>query len=60
MNLQEQISRMKSMMGVITEGLHDTSWENEEGDKITLSDLLDATADLPVVNYPLEIGRAHV
>ena len=60
MNLQEQISRMKSMMGVITEGLHDTSWENEEGDKITLSDLLDATADLPVVNYPLEDLKPHL
>jgi hypothetical protein len=30
------------------EGLHDTSWENDEGDKITLIDLLDATEDIPV------------
>ena len=31
-----------------TEGLHDTSWENDEGDKITLIDLLDATKHIPV------------
>jgi hypothetical protein len=31
-----------------TEGLHDTSWENDEGDKITLIDLLNATEDIPV------------
>ena len=28
MNLQENISRIKEVMGLITEGLHDTSWEN--------------------------------
>jgi len=48
MNLQEQISRIQEMMGVINEGLHDTSWENDEGDKVTLIDLLDATKDIPV------------
>ena len=48
MNLQENISRIKEMMGLITEGLHDTSWENVEGDKITLIDLLNATEDIPV------------
>ena len=53
MNLQEQISRMKSMMGVINEGLHDTSWQNEEGDKITLMDLLNATEDSPVEEFPV-------
>jgi hypothetical protein len=26
-------------------GLYDTSWENDEGDKITLMDLLNATED---------------
>ena len=31
-----------------TEGLHDTSWENDEGDKITLMDLLNATENIPV------------
>jgi hypothetical protein len=48
MNLQEQIHRIQSMMGVINEGLHDTSWQNDEGDKITLMDLLNATKDIPV------------
>ncbi len=60
MNLQEQISRMKSMMGVINEGLHDTSWQNEEGDKITLLDLLDATEEIPVVNFPVEELKPHL
>ena len=40
MNLQENIQRIKEVMGLLTEGLHDTSWENEEGNKITLVDLL--------------------
>jgi len=30
------------------EGLHDTSWENDKGDKITLMDLLNATENIPV------------
>ena len=54
MNLQEQISRMKSMMGVINEGLHDTSWKNEKGDKVTLIDLLDITKDIPVQDISVE------
>jgi hypothetical protein len=54
MNLQENIHRIKQMMGVINEGLHDTSWENDEGDKITLVDLLDATEDIPVKNIPVK------
>lgn len=36
-----------------TEGLHDTSWENDEGDKITLIDLLNATEDIPVKEISL-------
>ena len=36
------------------EGLHDTSWENEEGDKITLVDLLDATKDIPIKKISVE------
>ena len=47
-NLQESIQRIREMMGVINEGLHDTSWQNDEGDKVTLVDLLDATEDIPV------------
>ena len=35
---------------LISEGLHDTSWQNDEGDKITLIDLLDATEKIPVRN----------
>jgi hypothetical protein len=36
------------------EGLHDTSWENDEGDKVTLIDLLDATEDIPIKNIPVD------
>ena len=39
---------------VMSEGLHDTSWENDEGDKVTLIDLLDATEDIPVKNIPVD------
>ena len=35
---------------LLNEGLHDTSWQNDKGDKITLVDLLDATEDIPVKN----------
>ena len=38
----------------IEEGFHDTSWENDEGDKVTLIDLLDATEDIPVKNIPVD------
>jgi len=38
----------------IEEGLHDTSWENDEGDKVTLIDLLDVTEDIPVKNIPVD------
>jgi hypothetical protein len=44
------LRNVKSCDEIITEGLHDTSWENDEGDKITLVDLLDATKDIPVKN----------
>ncbi len=54
MNLQEQISRIKEVMGVVKEGLHDTSWENEKGDKITLIDLLNATEEIPVQEISVE------
>ena len=54
MNLQENIRRIKQIMGVINEGLHDTSWQNEEGDKITLLDLLYATEDIPVEEVSVE------
>ena len=54
MNLQENIQRIKSMMGVINEGLHDTSWQNDKGDKITLMDLLNATENIPVEKISVE------
>lgn len=53
MNLQENISRIKEVMG-LNEGLHDTSWQNEEGDRITLLDLLNATNHIPVKHIEVE------
>jgi hypothetical protein len=60
MNLQENIQRIKQMMGVINEGLHDTSWENEEGDKITLMDLLNDTENIPVSDISVEELKPHL
>jgi uncharacterized protein (DUF1015 family) len=60
MNLQENIHRIKQMMGVINEGLHDTSWENEEGDKIALMDLLNATENIPVSDISVEELKPHL
>jgi uncharacterized protein (DUF1015 family) len=60
MNLQENIQRIKQVMGVINEGLHDTSWENEEGDKITLMDLLNATENIPVSDISVEELKPHL
>lgn len=54
MNLQENINRIKEVMGVTNEGLHDTSWENDKGDKVTLIELLNATEDIPVRNISVE------
>jgi len=39
---------------ILREGLYDTSWQNDEGDKISLIDLLDATEDIPVKNISVE------
>jgi uncharacterized protein (DUF1015 family) len=60
MNLQENIQRIKEVMGIINEGLHDTSWENEEGNKITLMDLLNATENIPVENISVEELKPHL
>jgi len=43
-----------------TEGLHDTSWENDEGDKITLMDLLNATENIPVEKISVEELKPHL
>jgi ParB-like chromosome segregation protein Spo0J len=48
------------MMGIINEGLRDTSWENDEGNKITLIDLLNATEDIPVRNISVEELKPHL
>jgi len=42
------------------EGLHDTSWQNEEGDKVTLMDLLNATEDIPVERVSVEEIKPHL
>ena len=42
------------------EGLLDTSWENDKGEKITLMDLLDATQDIPVSRVDLEDLKPHL
>ena len=44
----------------LIEGLHDTSWENERGDKITLMDLLDATKDVPVQELSVKQLEPHL
>jgi hypothetical protein len=59
-NLQENIQRIKEMMGIINEGLQDTSWTDDDGDKITLLDLLDATQDIPVEKLSVEELKPHL
>jgi len=44
----------------IKEGLHDTSWENEEGDKVTLMGLLNATEDIPVERVSVKELKPHL
>jgi ParB-like chromosome segregation protein Spo0J len=44
----------------LLEGLHDTSWQNEEGDKITLIDLLDSTKDIPVQELSVKQLEPHL
>jgi hypothetical protein len=38
----------------MSEGLRDTSWQNDDGDKVTLIDLLNATEDIPVKKISLD------
>jgi hypothetical protein len=42
------------------EGLYDTSWQNDEGDKVTLMDLLNATEDIPVKRFSVEELKPHL
>lgn len=58
--LQEQTNRIKEMIHKINEGLYDTSWSSEQGDKISLIDLLKATEHIPVVEIPVDILRSHL
>jgi hypothetical protein len=56
-SVQEKIDEFlgrKKQEDVMSEGLHDTSWENDKGYKITLVDLLDATENIPVKNISVE------
>jgi len=39
---------------IIKEGLEDTSWTNEKGQKIKLSQILDAIKDYPIIPAPIE------
>ena len=48
---KDNVDKVKNIQ---TEGLHDTSWENDKGDKITLVDLLDATKDILIKNISVE------
>jgi hypothetical protein len=53
----ENLDKVKDIQ---TEGLHDTSWENDKGDKITLIDLLNATGDIPVQKISVEELKPHL
>jgi hypothetical protein len=54
------VRNMSNNQQEIKEGLHDTSWENDEGDRITLIDLLNATEDIPVKRIPVEKLKPHL
>lgn len=34
------------------DGLEDTAWEDEDGNKVTLQDILDMTKNIPQTDYP--------
>ena len=56
----EKEKSKKKTIQLQNEGLFDTSWENEEGDKVTLMDLLNATEDIPVSKVDLEVLKPHL
>ena len=39
---------------ILNEGGADTAWEDEEGNKVTLQDILDMTKNIPQKDYPTE------
>ncbi|MEY3075820.1 MAG: ParB-like nuclease domain, partial [Bacteroidota bacterium] len=44
----------------INEDFHDTSWENENGEKVSLLDLVKVTEKIPVVDFPVELLKDKV
>jgi len=52
--IETKKEQSKNKTQKMKEGLHDTSWQNDEGDKITLMDLLNATKDIPVEKVSVE------
>jgi hypothetical protein len=58
--IESKKEESKRKTQVMKEGLLDTSWENEEGDKVTLMDLLNATEDIPVSKVDLEVLKPHL
>lgn len=44
----------------VNEDLHNTFWENDEGDKITLIDLLDFTQDVPIKEISVDDLKQHL
>jgi hypothetical protein len=50
-----KVTELKQLIKeIIREGLEDTSWTGNDGQKITLQQLLDAIKDYPVVQAPIE------
>ena len=58
--IESKKEQSKNKTQEMKEGLHDTSWENDEGNKITLMDLLNATEDIPVENISVEELKPHL
>jgi hypothetical protein len=57
--MDKYLEKLRKSQEEIKEGLHDTSWEND-GDKVTLIDLLSATKDIPVENISVEELKPHL
>jgi hypothetical protein len=58
--IESKKEQSKKKTQKMKEGLHDTSWDNDEGDKITLMDLLNVTEDIPVSNISVEELKPHL
>ena len=50
----EQKNEAWNIVTSLDESGADTSWEDEDGNKITLQDVLDLTKNIPTKNYPTE------